>query len=52
MNDQYYLGIDLHRHYFSYYATDKTGQELLRGRLINSLESVDKLSKAFSLPPT
>lgn len=51
MEGKYYLGIDLHRHFFTYHASDNDGREFLRGKLVNSVESVDKLIQSFPLPP-
>jgi len=49
--EEYYVGIDLHREYFSCYGTNEKGEELLRKRYLNSLVSVGELVNHFSKPP-
>lgn len=49
--EEYYVGIDLHRNSFSYHATDKKGNDLLKEKLPNSQEAIDYLISQFSTPP-
>jgi len=49
--DQYFVGIDLHRQYFTYHATDKKGKDLLREKLPNSFDALDYLMRQFPSPP-
>lgn len=48
---EYFVGIDLHRQFFTVYGTDEQGHELLRGKFSNSLESLDKVLAAFPALP-
>lgn len=46
-----YVGIDLHRKYFTYFAADKNGKEISSGKFSNDIYFVEKLTGSFSLPP-
>lgn len=48
---EYYVGIDLHKFFFVYYATDYQGAELCKGKLKNTLESVNEMLSLFETPP-
>lgn len=48
---EYYVGVDLHKFFFVYYATDERGNELHKGKLKNTLESVDTLLSLFDTSP-
>lgn len=48
---EYFVGIDLHKVFFVYYAEDNLGNEIAKGRFDNSLESVWELIKMFPAPP-
>lgn len=45
--NEYFVGIDLHRNYFTYFASDAKGNEVAKGKLLNSTESVDSLISSF-----
>lgn len=49
--EKYYVGIDLHRDFFVAVAQNEKGEELLRERYVNSLESVESLLARFDRPP-
>ena len=51
MEEEYFVGIDLHRQYFTCYATNGKGDEILKERLSNCQEAVDYLVKHFPFPP-
>src|SRR5579862_2173448 len=51
MEEQYFIGIDLHRDFFVAVAQDMHGTELLKERYENSVENVAKLLSNFSTPP-
>jgi len=51
MEQQYFIGIDLHRQYFTCYATDGKGNKFLKERLSNCQEAVDYLINHFPFPP-
>ncbi len=48
---EYFVGIDLHRQFFTVHGTDEKGNDLLKGKFSNSLESLDKVLSAFPTLP-
>lgn len=48
---EYFVGIDLHKKFFTYHATDKEGTELHKGKYDNSLENVSSLLALFPVKP-
>jgi len=49
---EYFVGIDLHKHFFVYHATDKDGNEIVKGRFDSLHSEVDKFLKLFKTPPS
>lgn len=49
--EEYFVGIDLHRQYFTAWGTDEKGKEIFKARLKNATSSVEKLVDAFPKPP-
>lgn len=49
---EYFVGVDLHKHFFVYHATDREGNELLKGRFESLHEEVDTLFNLFETPPS
>jgi transposase len=47
-----YVGIDLHRQFFVYYATDKEGNEITKGKKQNTVVSVEELVGEFPSAPS
>lgn len=50
MND-IFVGIDLHKRFFTFYATDGVGNEVAKGKLDSTLSSIDTLLSRFSVSP-
>lgn len=48
---EYFIGIDLHKKFFTYHATDKEGEEIVKGKYDNSLENVSELLSFFPIKP-
>lgn len=48
---EYFVGIDLHKFFFVYYAEDSSGKEFAKGKLDNTPESVEELIKLFKTSP-
>lgn len=48
---EYFVGIDLHKAFFTFYATDKGGNEVTKGKLESLVSSVDVLLSYFKTTP-
>ena len=50
--EEIFVGVDLHKHFFTYYAADKQGKALCHGKFENSLENITTLLAQFPVRPT
>lgn len=51
MEGRYFIGIDLHRNYFTFYSSNEKGEEEMKDKLPNSEKAIDYLLRKFKETP-